>query len=381
MKKRKNYRIVILVIVFMLSMFGVRDVKAAALSTPGSITVKAYNKTGAKITWKAVAGANGYRVYRRTSGQSWKGIRTVTKGQTFTDAGLTTGEKYYYTVRAYKKVNGKTQWSSYHKTGVSVIAGISYLKLNKTSLSLQVGKSAALKINGTKLKPSWTSKNSSIATVKDGKVTAKKAGTTTVTAKLGGKTFSCKVTCTSVSATNKDVTQKYKKQVAKMLKSFDGYFGYGCAKGRQFKFDDYARTGMVYLSNLSKIYGKSVAYAQNILGSKVKLYFGTSTIRLKNYTQYSFPKNPSYLVQNQGGKITYVGGDWGEAYPVGTVNKIEQTSSDRFVVTYRINMYDDWLKKNIAYMGTYKIYLKKASNENGFIITNINRIETMNVQI
>lgn len=79
MKKRKNYRIVMLVIVFMPSMFGVRAVKAAALSTPGSITVKAYNKTGAKITWKAVAGANGYRVYRRTSGQSWKGIRTVTK--------------------------------------------------------------------------------------------------------------------------------------------------------------------------------------------------------------------------------------------------------------------------------------------------------------
>ena len=28
-------------------------------------------------------------------------------------------------------------------------------------------------------------------------------------------------------------------------------------------------------------------------------------------------------------------------------------------------------KKNYGYMGTYKIYLKKANNKNGFIITNI----------
>lgn len=44
-------------------------------------------------------------------------------------------------------------------------------------------------------------------------------------------------------------------------------------------------------------------------------------------------------------------------------------------------MYDDWLKKNVKYMGTYKIHLKKANNKNGFIITNINRTETMNVNI
>lgn len=96
MKKRKSYLIFMLAVVFMLSIFGTHNVKAAPLSAPGKITVKAYNKTGAKISWKAVSGAKGYGVYRKTSGQSWKRIRTVTKGRTFTDSGLKTGERYQY---------------------------------------------------------------------------------------------------------------------------------------------------------------------------------------------------------------------------------------------------------------------------------------------
>lgn len=381
MKKKKFQIILLLALTFILSVLGMRDVKAATLSAPRSVTVKAYQKTGAKISWKAVAGAKGYGVYRKTSSQGWKRIRTVTNGKTITDSGLKTGERYYYTVRAYKKVNGKTQWGSYNKTGVSVVAGISYLKLNKTSVSLQVGKSVTLKINGTNLKPAWSSKSPAVATVSNGKVVAKKAGTTTITAKLGGRSFTCKVNCTSASTANKDVTKTYKKQVTGMLKTFNGYFGYGCGKGQQFVFDDYARTTMIYLSNLGGIYGKSTTYAQKKLSVQMKLYFGTNTVKLKKFTSYAWPKNPSYLVQNSNGKITYVGGDWGEAYPIGTVKKIEQTSSGKFVVTYRIDMYNEYEKKYYDYMGTYKIYLNKANNKNGFIISNIIRTKTMNVQI
>lgn len=187
--------------------------------------------------------------------------------------------------------------------------------------------------------------------------------------------------CVPVSAANKDVTKKYKKQVTKILKNFDSYFGYGCAKGRQFKFDDYARTTMVYFSNLSKIYGKSTSYAKKKLSSQIKLYFGTKTVKLKKFQNHTLPKNPSYLIQNDKGKIVYVGGDWGDVYPLGTVKKIVQTSSKNFTVTYRIDWHSGYYNKNLGKMGTYKIYLKKANNKNGFVITNIKRTETKNVRI
>lgn len=69
------------------------------------------------------------------------------------------------------------------------------VKLNKTKVSLMVGKTVTLKLKGTKKKIKWTSKNKSIATVSaKGKVKAKKVGSTKIIAKVSGKKYSCKVT-------------------------------------------------------------------------------------------------------------------------------------------------------------------------------------------
>ena len=71
---------------------------------------------------------------------------------------------------------------------------------NKVTISakkktLYVGKSFKLKIKGTSKTVKWSSSNKSVATVTSkGKVTAKKAGTATITAKVGGKKYTCKVT-------------------------------------------------------------------------------------------------------------------------------------------------------------------------------------------
>lgn len=68
-------------------------------------------------------------------------------------------------------------------------------KLNKKNLTLMVGKSAKLKVKNTKKKVKWTSSKKSVASVsKKGKVKAKKAGKTTITAKVAGKKLKCKVT-------------------------------------------------------------------------------------------------------------------------------------------------------------------------------------------
>lgn len=175
---------------------------AVAVGTPKLVSVKESGAAKAVVKWNSVKGVNGYRVYRKTDGQNWKAVKTITgvSKVTCTDSGLKTGTRYYYTVKAYKKTSGKTLWSSYDKKGLNFIAGLSKLKLNKTALTLQKGKTYTLKLSAETPAPKWSSSNSKVASVSSkGKVTAASKGTATITAALGGRKFTCKVT---VSASN-----------------------------------------------------------------------------------------------------------------------------------------------------------------------------------
>ena len=78
-------------------------------------------------------------------------------------------------------------------------------KLNKKKATIYVGKTVKLKVknNKTKNKVKWSSKNKKVATVnKKGKVKGKKAGKTTIIAKVGKKKYKCKVTVKSNPANN-----------------------------------------------------------------------------------------------------------------------------------------------------------------------------------
>lgn len=67
-------------------------------------------------------------------------------------------------------------------------------KLNKTAVTLKVGQTYQLKLNGTNQKITWKSSNSKIVTVnKAGKLFAKSAGNATITAQINGIRFVCKV--------------------------------------------------------------------------------------------------------------------------------------------------------------------------------------------
>lgn len=69
------------------------------------------------------------------------------------------------------------------------------IDLNKKSVTLDAGKSVQLKLTGTKKKVTWSSSNKKVVTVSSsGKVKAKGEGVATIRAKVGKKTYKCKVT-------------------------------------------------------------------------------------------------------------------------------------------------------------------------------------------
>ena len=85
------------------------------------------------------------------------------------------------------------------------------VKLNKTKVTLNVKKTCQLKVTGTKKKVTWKSNKPKVAKVNSkGKVTAVAKGTATITAKISGKKYTCKVTVkqpvTSVTLNKKTAT-------------------------------------------------------------------------------------------------------------------------------------------------------------------------------
>lgn len=77
---------------------------------------------------------------------------------------------------------------------ISAIPASAAIKISEKSIVLIKGESKKLKITGTKIKPKWSSNKKSVVVVtSNGKVTAKKKGSATITAKVGKKKYTCKV--------------------------------------------------------------------------------------------------------------------------------------------------------------------------------------------
>ena len=112
-----------------------------------------------------------------------------------------------YTIRA-TSVADTTKYDTATVTVNTVNVPVTGVSLNKASTSLAVGGTETLTAtitpsNATNKTVSWSSSNTSVATVSNGTVTGKAAGTVTITATTqdGGKTATCTVTVTTVAVT------------------------------------------------------------------------------------------------------------------------------------------------------------------------------------
>ena len=109
---------------------------------------------------------------------------------------FTSSDSKVASVNTYGKITAKTKNA---EASCKVTVTKTKVTLNKTSLILENGESAVLTAaSSTGHKVTWKSAKTSIASVSEnGKVTAKKPGTTTVTAKVDGTSVNCKVTVKS----------------------------------------------------------------------------------------------------------------------------------------------------------------------------------------
>ncbi len=90
------------------------------LAAPKLNAIKAVSTTSQRVRWNAVAGADGYKVYRIKSSGKKTLLGTTTKSY-YTVKSRTTGTSYTYTVQSYYTKNGQTVDGGYDPTGVTKV--------------------------------------------------------------------------------------------------------------------------------------------------------------------------------------------------------------------------------------------------------------------
>ena len=90
-------------------------VSAKSTLAKPKIATKA-GKRKIKITWKKITGASGYKIYQATKKKGkYKLVKTIKSQKTvkYIKTKLKKNKKYYYKVKAYRKVGGKTALSGF----------------------------------------------------------------------------------------------------------------------------------------------------------------------------------------------------------------------------------------------------------------------------
>ncbi|MBQ9065846.1 MAG: Ig-like domain-containing protein [Blautia sp.] len=203
--------------------------KAGGYEVPAAITIHVGESKRVEVKEPAGKYTNCYFQYNsryvKTSGFC-SGTMTSNKKAGITFTGTAPGKfTAYATVNTYTKSGSKYKAGSTYRLTyeVNVLAKevpLKSISLNKTSATINQGKTVTLSVSyapsntTVKKSPVWSSSNSNVAVVKNGTVTGKKAGTATITATVGNKKASCKITVkaasTSSSQTQVSQTGKYR---------------------------------------------------------------------------------------------------------------------------------------------------------------------------
>lgn len=276
------------------------EVQAAGIVSPRLVSARSYGKSKIVVRWSPVRGASGYRIYRRTNGGRWQAQKNIGgyRNAAYSDTRVQSGNQYTYTVRAYRRSGGKVNWSGYNVRGVTTIAGLNYLKINVYRKNLYVGDIYNLKINGTRLIPTWKSSNSKVVWVyRNGRILAKRTGTATITATLGGKKFICAVTVKAAPSQSSKLLKDYS-----TLKNYITRYGKADGAGNKYVqqiFDGgavrfivryYRKTDQIDLRSIFTERSQGVQVVTDVLVNAVK----SKNVTVKNVMKVSGIQISSY---------------------------------------------------------------------------------------
>lgn len=198
--------------------------KTATLTVGKALQLKV-SGTKSKVTWSS----------------NKKSVATVTK-----KGKVTAKKKGTATITA--KV-GKKKYSC--KVTVKAPA----VKLSEKSKTLTVGQSFNLSLKNTKSSVKWSTSNKKVAAIKKVskykyKVTGRKSGTATITAKVGKKKYNCKVTVKAVENNNDQNITTGQKNALRAAKEYLKYMAFSY-EGliEQLQYDRYLKTEAVYAAN------------------------------------------------------------------------------------------------------------------------------------
>jgi len=248
----------------------------AELNAPVIASITSASYSSLKLTWNALAGAEGYQICRMTS-QSGTDmfVKDAAAGVTaYTSTDLSTGRTYYFKVRAYRSVNGTRVYSadSTVKTGKTI--------LNPTTLSV-----SSVSYNSIKLK--WNK-----VTGADGYQIMRSISKTAVYTTVKTITSGSTLTYTNSSLTT-GRTYYYKIRAYRWVNGAKVYSGYSEVKSKAAKLSAAAFTsvkktaGHAITLKWKKVSGASgyVIYratSKNGTYKKIKTITKGSTISYKN---------------------------------------------------------------------------------------------------
>ena len=206
------------------------------------------------------------------------------------------------------------------------------IKLNKTKATMTVKGSIALKVTGTTKKVTWSSSNTKVATVtSSGTVNALKAGKATITAKVGTKKLTCKLT----------VNNNYGKLYKNFLKNDKN--------SKWYYVKDIDLNGIPDLVTTSGGSPTMQYTVYTIKNGKVAKA-GSCSTRMGSMTQPILYYKTTYKGIYTSGWSNYVGGSWGNLYTL-SGKKVKHIYHAR----------EEHSPKDVYYTGTTDTNCKKVS--------------------
>lgn len=156
--------------------WGADSEEAAGMTKPdkvAALNVDAYESTAIDLSWKKVARASGYQLYRLNE-ETGKYVRIATiKGGsnvTYTDSSLVAAKTYSYKVRAYKSYNGTSYYGRFSAVKVQVTKPqkVQKVKLTTKASSITIKWNKSANVTGYEVyrRNTKTKKYEKIATVK-----------------------------------------------------------------------------------------------------------------------------------------------------------------------------------------------------------------------